>query len=430
MVQKTEVVVVGAGVIGSGVALELARAGYAVSVLDRGSAPGQGSTSASSAIVRYHYRHRDEAVLAWESGRRWARWEDYLGVTDPTGMAKFVITGLLVLPGDQLEMTDALSHMRELGIAVEELDADEMRERFPALDPSRFGPPSLPEDDQFWADPQGGGSAYWIPQCGFVDDPQLAAHNLAHAAKSIGVNFRFKSEVVEVIRQNDRVAGARLSTGEMVKAPIVVNVAGPWSAALNELAGVLGDFATSTRPLEQEVISLPAPEGFQLGTGVCVTDADFGTYFRPHPGDTLLVGGMEPPCDPLVWLDRPEDAHTTVTHATWNMQSLRVARRVPSAGVPNRPSGIVGVYDVTADWIPIYDRTSLDGYYVAIGTSGHGFKQAPFVGELMAKLIHACESGHPHDHDPVLVPATWTRQSVNMGHFSRLRDVTLQYAMG
>jgi len=47
----------------------------------------------------------------------------------------------------------------------------------------------------------------------------------------------------------------------------------------------------------------------------------------------------------------------------------------------------------------------------------------------MANLIHACESGHPHDQDPVVVPATWTRQSVNMGHFSRLRDVTLHHAM-
>jgi len=95
-----------------------------------------------------------------------------------------------------------LSHMRELGIEVEEFDADKMRERFPALDPSRF-----------------------------------------------------KSDVVEVVRQNDRVAGVRLSTAETVNASVVVNVAGPWSAALNELAGVLGDFATSTRPLEQEVVS-------------------------------------------------------------------------------------------------------------------------------------------------------------------------------
>lgn len=98
--------------------------------------------------------------------------------------------------------------------------------------------------------------------------------------------------------------------------------------------------------------------------------------------------------------------------------------------MPSRPSGVVGAYDVTDDWIPIYDRTSLRGFYVAIGTSGHGFKQAPFVGVMLAELVEACESGHPHDTDPVQVSAEWTGASVDLGHFSRRRTVVAQDAMG
>ena len=429
-VEGEHAIVIGAGVIGAGVALELARSGFQVTVLDRGASAGTGSTSASSAIVRYHYRHRDEAVVAWESGRRWRQWKKYLGVSDPTGMATFVESGLLVLPGQELDMTQAREHLRALGIVVEGMTADEARERFPGLEPTSMGPPSLPSDDRFWVEGGEQQNVFWMPECGFIDDPQLAAHNLAHAAEYRGATFRFRTEVTEIVQDQGRVAGVLLATGELVAAPVVVNVAGPWSGAVNQLAGVLDDFATSTRPLEQEVIALPAPADFTLGLGFCVTDADLGTYFRPHHGDSLLVGGMEAACDPLVWLQRPEDAHPSVTADNWHTQSLRVARRLPSVRVPGRPAGIVGVYDVTADWIPIYDRTSLDGYYVAIGTSGHGFKQAPFVGELMANLVRACEAGHPHDSDPLQVSASWTGNTVDLGHFSRLRTVDAQAAMG
>jgi sarcosine oxidase subunit beta len=424
-------IVVGAGVIGSATALELSRAGSHVTVLDAGSAPGQGSTSASSAVVRYHYRHIDEAALAWEAGHRWRHWGNYLGVDDPIGMAKFHETGLLLIDGELIDLTEALENLAQLGVVVERLAAPEIRARFPTVDPSRLGPPRLPADEQFWADAQGEGSAYWIPQSGFVDDPTLAAHNLAYAAESNGAIFQFGCRVTAVTKRHGRVAGVVLSDGTEIPADVVVNAAGPWSAQLNELADVLGDFVMSTRPLQQEVVSLPAPERFHLTDGApCVTDVDLGTYFRPNSGGTMLVGGMEAPCDPLIWLNKPEDVPESVSREIWDVQTLRVARRMPGTGVPNRPKGIVGVYDVTDDWIPIYDKTNLPGFYVAIGTSGHGFKQAPVVGDFMTQLIYACESGHQHDVSPVQVRLSATGRLLNSGHFSRLRNVRAQDAMG
>lgn len=436
MSDNVDVVVIGAGVIGCAVALELAREGRDVLVVDRNAGPGLGSTSASSAIVRYHYDHLDETVLAWEAGQRWMQWPVYLaGATDPNGMAEFVRCGALVLDGPLMDREAPLAHLRALGIPVEELTADEIRSRFPAVDPARFGPPTRTDDPRFWAEPTGAVGAYWVPDAGYVSDPQLAASNLAHAATSAGVGFRFATEVREVTRDDERVMSLALASRDgsitEIRPRTVVNAAGPWSSGLNRLAGVLDDFNTSTRPLMQEVISLPAPAGFGVGAGgTSVTDPDFATYFRAHGTHTLLVGGMEPPCDPLVYLDSPDDAAEQVSAETWELQSLRLARRVPGAAIPSQPRGIVGVYDVTEDWIPIYDRTSLDGWFVAIGTSGHGFKQAPFVGELVAALVQAVEAGHDHDADPIEVPASWTGQTVRMGHFSRRRHVVPQYGMG
>ena len=96
-------VVVGAGIIGCSIALELARRGWQVTVVDKGSTPGCGSTSASSAMVRFNYDNLQETVLAWESYARWVEWASHLGVVDPAGIATYVRTGLLVLDGELLD---------------------------------------------------------------------------------------------------------------------------------------------------------------------------------------------------------------------------------------------------------------------------------------------------------------------------------------
>jgi sarcosine oxidase subunit beta len=64
----------------------------------------------------------------------------------------------------------------------------------------------------------------------------------------------------------------------------------------------------------------------------------------------------------------------------------------------------------------------LAGFYVAIGTSGNQFKNAPVVGRFMAALVHACENGHDHDSDPVLFSGPFTKNEMNLGHYSRLRQ--------
>ena len=80
------------------------------------------------------------------------------------------------------------------------------------------------------------------------------------------------------------------------------------------------------------------------------------------------------------------------------------------------------MYDVTPlDWNPILDRTDVPGYYVAIGTSGSSFKTAPVIGDVMARLIEACEAGRDHDSDPLHVTLPATGFEVDMSFFSRLR---------
>jgi sarcosine oxidase, subunit beta len=154
-----------------------------------------------------------------------------------------------------------------------------------------------------------------------------------------------------------------------------------------------------------------------------VSDLDLGVYLRAAPGDVMMVGGTEPRCDPLGWIDDPGAVDPFPTAASFEAQVTRAARRFPGLRVPPRPKGIVGVYDVADDWTPIYDRTDLDGFYVAMGTSGNQFKNAPMAGLMMATLITAVENGHDHDADPVRCHGEYTGRTVNLGTFSRKRPV-------
>ncbi len=177
--------------------------------------------------------------------------------------------------------------------------------------------------------------------------------------------------------------------------------------------------------MRQEVHHVPAPPGYNNGDqlGPVIADLDLGTYMRGTPGDGLLVGGTEPECEPLQWLDAPEDAAPNPTSSVYQSQLTRAARRLPGLKVPGTPRGIAGVYDVASDWTPIYDRTALDGFYVAMGTSGNQFKNAPVAGRFMAAIVDAVENGHDHDTDPVRYRGEYTGRTVNLGTFSRKRPV-------
>jgi sarcosine oxidase subunit beta len=421
-----DAVVIGAGVIGASIALELARGGRRVVVLDRAGGAGHGSTSASSGIVRFHYSTYAGVAIAWESLHGWRDWAGHLGHVDPAGMAEVRRTGMLVLerePGASSRITGLLD---EVGVPWEAWDAAEIAARVPALDPAAYGPPAPVDSEAFFADAHGSLSGSYTPDAGYVPDPALAAHNLAEAAVHHGATVLLHREVRQVAEEGTRRWRVTTADGRGIDSDVVVNAAGPWSAQLNALAGVGSDFTVTTRPMRQEVHEVPAPPGFEPATGgpgVTVADPDLGIYVRSARAGTLLVGGMEPECDPPEWLDSADAADPRPTVPVFETQVLRAARRFPGLAVPHRPSGVAGVYDVTTDWSPVYDRTDRPGFYVAIGTSGNQFKNAPVVGTLMRTLVDAVESGHDHDREPVSLTLPRTGAVVDLGAWSRLRPV-------
>jgi sarcosine oxidase, subunit beta len=427
MTETADAIVIGAGVIGAAVAYELAKAGRRVLSLDANGAAGHGSTAGSCAIVRVHYSTLEGCAMAYEGFHDWAGWRDYLGAPADEMLAEFRQTGCLVMKtgaNDQLarhkEMSDAL------GCPYEEWSAERITARLPIYRMDRFAPAKRKDDPNF-GEPTGGaleGGVYW-PTAGYVTDPALSAQNIAAAAGRAGARFRYNAEVAAILTEGGRVAGVRLASGEEIHAPVVVNVAGPASRRVNEMAGVTGDMTIETRPLRQEVVHVPAPEGFDFyNDGLIVSDSDIACYCRPERGNNILIGSEDPPCDDHQWVD-DRDWSTDFTDQ-WTTQALRYAQRVPSLGIPSRTRGVVELYDAATDWIPIYDRSCLPGFYMACGTSGNQYKNAPVAGRLMAALIDYCESGEDHDTQPLTFSFGHIDREINTAFFSRKRDINRQ----
>jgi sarcosine oxidase subunit beta len=423
--KSTDVVVIGAGVIGAATTFELARRGRSVVCVDAGSAVGAGSTSSSSAIIRFHYSTWDGVLAAWESAAIWDDFGGYLGLADDVPVARFVPTGCLVLDTPNSNRDTVLPLLVGVGVPYEEWTADDLRRRLPSLDIGDYWPPRRVDDPSFAAEAHGELGGYYTPTAGFIDDPMLAANNFMNAAQRNGATLRLNSRVCEIHQRGGRVVGVALTSGERIDADVVVNVAGPASSAVNRLAGVADEMRIGHRPLRQEVSVAKSPPGFGLDDGgTIVTDMNIGTYFRPHCACTLLVGGTEAECDELQWVEDPWTYNELPTVEGFETNMWRAARRLPSLGIPNRPVGLAALYDASDDWVPIYDCSGLEGYYMACGTSGNQFKNAPLAGEFIAELIEAAERGVKHDIDPVQIVGRRTGLTINLASFSRLRDKT------
>jgi len=423
--QSVEVVVIGAGIIGAACAFELAKAGREVLVIDRLPASGYGSTSSSSAIIRCYYSTVAGSSLAWEAYHVWRQWAEHLGFEDERGLAEFREIGSLAIKDASNDMLAPVCDvMDRVGIPYEHWDTDAIAARLPFFDLHRFGPPRRADDPDFGqpGDQLIPGGVYF-PTAGYVNDPQLAAHNLQRAAENAGARFRFNAEVAAIVQQGERVRGIELTDGETISAPVVVNVGGPNSRRINELAGVTGGMNVSTRALRKEVCYLPAPEGDGFdATAPFIADADTGAYSRPETGAKVVTGSLEPPCDDLIWIDEPLDFDSAFSDQ-WTTQAMRLGMRLPKLGIPGQATGVVDLYDVSDDWIPIYDCSDLGGFYMACGTSGNQFKNAPVAGEIMMALIAAVEGGHDHDAEPLQFDLPRTGERLDLGAFSRRRPV-------
>jgi len=425
MSQNPDVIIIGTGVIGTAIAFELAKQGKKTLSLDRNTQIGHGSTAGSCAIIRMHYSTYDGTAFAWEGYHYWRDWQDYLGLGSDADLAKFKEVGCVVMKTSANDyLVKHIENSKALDCPFEEWSGDDIKKHLPIYSLESYAPAKRMDDPDFGSTNGShlNGGVYW-PNGGYVTDPALSSQNLAGAARLHGADFKMGVEVTEILQANGKTKGVRLSNGEEIHAPVVINVAGPGSSIINEMAGVVEEMTIKTRPLRQEVVHVPSPKGFDFEKdGMIVSDSDIACYVRPEHGNNILVGSEDPECDSHYWTENDKDYDRNFTDQ-WTTQAMRYAQRVPSLGIPGQTRGVVDLYDASTDWIPIYDKTSLGGYYMACGSSGNQYKNAPIAGKMMAALVDYCENGNDHDTNPVQFTLPYIQRDINVGFYSRKREI-------
>src|SRR5579863_2469742 len=128
-----------------------------------------------------------------------------------------------------------------VGVPYQEWDAETLAAHVRGIDTGSFYPPKRVDSDEFFDDPHGNLGAVYTPDGGYVDDPRLAAANLAAAAAHSGARFAYRRAVTTISRAG-QVWRGEVHGHEPVEAPILLNAAGPWSSIVNRMVGATADF--------------------------------------------------------------------------------------------------------------------------------------------------------------------------------------------
>ena len=380
--RRADVVVIGAGIVGLSIAYQLARRerGHVV-VLEKGAGVGEGSTGSSSACIRLRYTHTEIIRLAQDGMTIYRRWPEFTRVPSPR--AAFQHTGALWMLGEDRRVVEAeRDRMVDLGARALVLDAEGVRERYPDL--STCGA-ALDLDGELLHECEDHDSYLFEEEAGYCTDPRGASQDLLEASRREGVVVRFRCTVEAVRSQGGRVQGVELADGSRIDAPVVVNAAGPWCNTVNAMAGL--ELAWTLRPTRVQVM-YRVSTGEVRGELPLVCDAVGGVYFRPESqGQQVLVGSIRPE-DEQEEVRDPDDFDRSLDADMRQRLLHALHHRLPSLQYRGRVTGIAGLYTMNEqDVHPVVGPTELEGFVVANGFSGHGFKLAPAVGSMVAQWL-------------------------------------------
>lgn len=352
---KPRVVIIGAGVVGLGIAWRLAGRAT-VTVFDRGKA-GAGASYAAAGMLAAccEAEPGEEALVALgrESQARWPAFADELlrvsGIdVELRGEGTLV---LALTADDQATIAHHLEFQRRLGLPLEWLSAAATRAREPRLAGKIAGALFSPEDHQ-------------------VDNRKLALA-LRIAAEAAGAEIREHCPVKEIIVQGGQARGVMLEDGTTVTADIVVLAAGAWSRTIG---GLPPDRRPPVRPVKGQMLALRMDAAAPLLSHVLWAP---GAYMVPRRDGRLIVGGTveEKGFDDTI----TAGGLLTLLEAAWRAVPAVEELPVDEIWVGHRPG--------SRDDAPILGPGPLDGLFYATGHHRNGILLAPVTADAMAHLI-------------------------------------------
>jgi sarcosine oxidase, subunit beta len=349
--RSATVVIVGGGVIGCSAAFHLAEAGVNVALIERGQL-GSGSTCKAAGGVRTQFSdvlNIDIARRSMEAFRDFHRRPDWEIDFKQVGYL-FV----LARECDVREFEHSVALQNEHGLDSRLLTAEEVRRRCPLL-----------EGDDILA-------GAFSPRDGHAT-PEGVVQGYAYAARAHGAYIRTGCEVLDIVTAGDEIRDVVTDRGA-IHTGIVICAAGAWSQSCGAMVGI----GLPVTPLRRQILFTEPIEGLPPDLPMTI-DFESSFYFhREGPG--LLMGMSHPGETPGFHLETSED---------WIPDLIDVVgRRAPRIADVGIKGGWAGLYEMTPDHNGIIGESAgVSRFLYATGFSGHGFLQAPAVGEILRDLV-------------------------------------------
>lgn len=375
----SDVIVVGAGIVGSSVAYHLADAGTGVTLVEQ-SHPAGGPTGRSSALLHAFYLLPELSQLAIR-GR-----EILVSLPEIAGEGPFVTEiGMMWVCGEDNgpSWSAAAERIRGEGARIE------------TLTPAAFADaaPGFATDDV--------ALALWEPEYGYAD-AFGATNAIARAARDRGARVMQNTAVDRLLTKGERIAGVALADGTVLEADRVVLAAGPWTRRLLATAGLDLPLHVERHPMA--VLDAAGAARRVMPFAWC--DDIACNYARPDADGVILAGtwagggtGVRHGEAGRPRLVENPDAYMEGVPEDEAVDILETfSRRVPAMLELGIRPGYAGLYDMSPDDLPVIGAMpGAEGLVVAAGSSGHGFKTGPAVGEAIARLVTRGEA-------PILAP--------------------------
>ena len=365
----SDVIVVGAGVVGAACAYYAARAGLDVTVIDRGSVAAGTTGSGEGNVLVSDKEPGPELELAVLSNGLWRELAGrFDGPSKGQGGFEFEPKGGLVVAENDKVMAALTELAAQQGVEHTIVQASGLRDYEPHLTPELAGGVFYPQDAQ-------------------VQPMLAAARLLRHAAESFGkgtVRLHLGAEVTGFLRSGDRITGVRTTRGDVL-GDAVVNAAGTWGGEIAALAGVelpilpRRGFILVTEPLREPLIRHKVYTAAYV-TNVASDNAGLETsaVIEGTPAGTVLIGASRE----RVGFDRTTSVPVLARLARQAVElfpALRGIRAIRS---------YCGFRPYCPDHLPVIGADPrVPGLYHACGHEGAGIGLAPATGHLLAQLL-------------------------------------------
>jgi len=347
-----DIVIIGGGVMGASAAYHLAKRGLKdIVLLEKEDFFGTGATGRCAGGVRYQFSTEINVKLSIESLPMIERFKDEIGQD-----VNYRQCGYLLVATDEKDATTFQHNVtlqNNLGVPTKLLNGDEVRECLPLMN----------FEDAI--------SGTFNPKDGIVD-PNGVVAGYVSAAQKMGVKAFTQMGVTGIRVNGDEVEAVETTQG-LIETRSVLNAAGPWAGQIGEMAGVQIPIVPIRRQMFTTNPLKEIPEDFPF-----VIDFAQSLYFH-REGDGLLIGMSNQEEKPGFNQNIDEE---------FEFVNLEAAvERMPLLERASRASHWAGLYEVTPDAHPIFGGSSVKGFTICAGFSGHGFMHGPVAGKLISEYI-------------------------------------------